>query len=140
MAIRFFTRLLLVLSMLGALSACTLLPVSPYDSTTDKSITRLHKQTAEFFVGAVRANECAYEHHVDFYQRARVSLSVLVVRAKAVAHNQTTVKQLDLLVKSFDNLAGLHRLGCFNAEQVDGLWSAFDMSFSAILRLELAKK
>lgn len=137
---RLFARLLFVLTILGALFACTLLPVSPYDSTTDKSITRLHKQTAEFFVGVVQESGCEREHHVEFYQRSRVALSGLMVRARAVAHNQTTVKQLRLLVKSFDDLADLHGLGCLNSAQVDDLWNAFDVSFSALLRLELGKK
>ena len=137
---RLFVRLLFLLSALGVMTACTSLPVSPYDSTTDKAITRLHKQTAEFFVGVVQAEGCEYDRHLGFYHTSKVSLSGLTVRAKAVAYNDIAVEQLALLVKSFDDLADLHELGCFSSAQVDDLWAAFDLSFSAILKLELAKK
>ena len=132
----------LMLAILLALSGCSLASISPYDNSADKAITKLHKQTAEFFVEFTKADElgCGYSHHLPFYQNSKVSISSLLVRARAMADNHITVSQLELLSFSYANLAQLHQLGCFTLAQVNELWTSFDASFSAILTLELAKK
>jgi len=133
----------LALASLLSLSGCSLVAVSPYDSSADKAITKLHKQTAEFFAESTKATDelgCGYSHHLPFYQNSKVSVSGLLVRARAMADNSLTVSQLELLSSSYANLAQLHRLGCFTPVQVNELWVSFDASFSAILKLELAKK
>ena len=132
----------LVLSILLALGGCSLVSISSYDSSADKGITKLHKQTAEFFAEFTKADElgCGYSHHLPFYQNSKVSISSLLVRARAMADNHITVSQLELLSSSYAGLAQLHQLGCFTPIQVNELWVSFDASFSAILRLELAKK
>jgi hypothetical protein len=125
------------------LGACSLVSVSPYDSSADKAITKLHKQTAEFFAESTKAADdpgCGYSHHLSFYQNSKVSMSSLLVRARAMADNNLTVSQLELLSSSYVNLAQLHQLGCFSPAQVKELWDSFDASFSSILKLELAKK
>ena len=133
----------LMLAILLALSGCSLVSISPYDNSADKAITKLHKQTAEFFVESSKASDdtgCGYFHHLSFYQTSKVSMSSLLVRARAMADNDLTVSQLELLSSSYVNLAQLHQLGCFTLAQVNELWTSFDASFSAILTLELAKK
>jgi len=125
------------------LSSCSLVSISPYDSSADKAITKLHKQTAEFFAESTKAADdpgCGYSHHLSFYQNSKVSMSSLLVRARAMADNNLTVSQLELLSSSYVNLAQLHQLGCFSPAQVKELWDSFDASFSSILKLELAKK
>ena len=136
---RFF--IIIIVNVL-LLSSCSLVSVSPYDSSADKAITKLHKQTAEFFAEFTKADElgCGYSHHLPFYQNSKVSISSLLVRARAMADNHITVSQLELLSSSYANLAQLHQLGCFTLAQVNELWVSFDASFSAILKLELAKK
>jgi len=133
----------LVLAILLALGGCSLVSTSPYDSSADKAITKLHKQTAEFFVEATKVTDelgCGYSHHLPFYQNSKISMSSLLVRARAIADNNLTVSQLELLSSSYAGLAKLHQLGCFSPAQVNELWTSFDASFSAILKLELAKK
>jgi len=137
---RFF---ILIMATVLLLSSCSLVSISPYDSSADKAITKLHKQTAEFFADSANvANEpgCGYPHHLPFYQNSKVSISGLLVRANAMVDNHLTVSQLKLLSSSYENLAQLHQLGCFIPAQVSELWMSFDASFSAIFRLELAKK
>jgi len=132
-----------VLAILLALGGCSLVSISPYDSSADKAITKLHKQTAEFFVEATKPADrpgCGYSHYLPFYQNSKVSMSSLLMRARAMADNSLTVSQLELLSSSYENLAQLHQLDCFTPAQVEELWMSFDASFSAILKLELAKK
>jgi hypothetical protein len=132
----------LTLAALSLLGGCSLVSISPYDSNTDKAITKLHKNTAEFFAEVITTGEpgCEYQHHLSFYQKSKVSMSSLLVRASAMADNSSTVSQLELLSSSYADLAQLHQLGCFTPVQVGELWMVFDTSFSAVLRLELAKK
>ena len=131
-----------VLAIILALGGCSSIAISPYDSSADKAITKLHKQTAEFFAEFTKADEpgCGYSHHLPFYPNSKVSMSSLLVRARAMADNHITVSQLELLSSSYAGLAQLHQLGCFTPAQVNELWVSFDVSFSAILKLELAKK
>ena len=132
-----------IVAILIALSGCSLVSTSPYDSSADKAITKLHKQTAEFFaefIKAVDKPECGYSHHLPFYKNSKVSISSLLVRARAMADNDITVSQLELLSSSYAGLAQLHQLACLTPVQVNELWVSFDTSFSAILKLELAKK
>ena len=137
---RFF---IIIMANVLLLSSCSLVSISPYDSSADKAITKLHKQTAEFFAESTKAADdpgCGYSHHLSFYQNSKVSMSSLLVRARAMADNNLTVSQLELLSSSYVNLAQLHQLGCFSPAQVKELWDSFDASFSSILKLELAKK
>jgi len=122
------------------LGACSMVASSHYDGKTDRALTKLHEQTAEFFVGAANPIDCEHNHYLDFYQQSRVAVSGLQVRAKAMADNRFTVEQLQLLASSYEGLEQLHRLGCFSEAQVEDLWAVFDAGFSAVLRLELAKK
>ena len=86
----------LVLAVLLALSGCSLVSTNPYDSSADKAITKLHKQTVEFIAESAKADEpdCGYSHHLPFYQNSKVSMSSLLVRARAMADNDITVSQL----------------------------------------------
>jgi hypothetical protein len=136
-------KIFILALVLSILQACALVPTTPYDSSTDKSITRLQKRTAQHFVvlAALQgAGPCDYAEFTDFYDDSAVALSGLMVRAKALPRNLVTVEQLLLLQFSFESLAKLHRLGCLSPVQVADVWRSFDASFSAILRLELAKK
>jgi len=132
-----------LLAIILTVGGCSLVATSPYDSSADKAITKLHKQTAEFFVEATKPADkpgCGYSHYLPFYQNSKVAISSLLMRARSMADNSLTVSQLELLSSSYENLAQLHQLGCFTPAQVEELWVSFDASFSAILKLELAKK
>ena len=84
--------------------------------------------------------ECAYDNHKKFYQDSKVTISAIEVRAKAIPKNTITIEQIGLLKDSLDKLEKLHKLGCFSAGQVENLRNSFNTSFTAILKLELAKK
>ncbi len=136
-------RFLTLVLFFSTLQACALVPTTPYDSSTDKSITRLQKRTAQHFVALAAlqgAGPCDYAEFTDFYDDSAVAFGGLLVRAKALPRNGVTVEQLLLLQSSFESLAKLHLLGCLSPVQVVDVWRSFDTSFSAILRLELAKK
>ena len=137
----FVTGLFLVL-LLG-LSACTVKLVSSYDEATDRAVTQLQRQVETFLVdlGAKQGSQkCAYDNHKAFYREVKVDVSALRVRAAAIAQNELTVEQLRLLDDSLNKLEQLHKIGCPSTEQLNALRTAFNSSFTAILKLELAKK
>lgn len=131
--------LLLLLSLPG----CAVKMVSSYDQQTDLAVTELHQQLSWFFVQMQAQHglpECEYRQHLPFYQQVTVSLDSLALRVNAIADNDLTIAQVALLQDSLQALQQLHQLGCFSPEQLNSLRSSFDSSFTAILKLELAKQ
>lgn len=132
-----------MLALLLLLSGCTVKLISSYDEKTDNAVTALQKDVTLFFItvqSQAGLPECNYSNHLGFYQQAKVDLSAIAVRSKAIAANEITVEQVELLQDSLTALEQLHQLGCFTPSQVDNLRSSFDSSITAILKLELAKK
>ncbi|SEH88270.1 hypothetical protein SAMN05660691_01931 [Rheinheimera pacifica] len=132
-----------VLALLLLLSGCTVKLISSYDEKTDNAVTALQKDVTLFFItvqSQAGLPECNYSNHIGFYQQAKVDLSAIAVRSKAIAANEITVEQVELLQDSLTALEQLHQLGCFTPSQVDNLRTSFDSSITAILKLELAKK
>jgi hypothetical protein len=116
--------------------------IADYDQKMDEGVTTLQKKTAAFLVKLERTcqtPEGAYARHVAFYDEVRVDLSVLQVRAEAIAHNQLTCAQLKLLEDSFEKMEARHKLG-FTPLLVAETRQPLNTTFTAILRLEVAKK
>lgn len=129
--------------VLFALSSCSIKLISSYDEKTDNSVTQLQKEVETFFVtieGQVGLPECSHENYKKFYQDSKVTISAIEVRAKAIPKNKITIEQIGLLKDSFDKLEKLHKLECFSVDQVVDLRNSFNSSFTAILKVELAKK
>jgi len=132
-----------ILALLLVLSGCSVKLVSSYDEKTDNAITQLQKDIETFFVtveSQTALPECEYDYHVRFYQDAKVAISAIAVRAKAIPKNEITVEQVELLKDSLNKLEQLHKLDCFTPGQIESLRTSFNTSITAILKLELAKK
>jgi hypothetical protein len=137
----FFTGLFL--AVLLGVSACTVKLVSSYDEATDKAVTDLQRKVETFLVdlgSQARSPKCGYNNHKAFYRDVKIDLSAIEVRAAALSQNDLTVEQLRLLEDSLNKLEQLHKIGCPSTEQLNALRTAFNSSFTAILKLELAKK
>lgn len=152
--VAYFTKLLLVIAAVSLSSGCAIKSVASYDETTDKNITALQRKFEAFLIGLQAKEglpECAFSQNAAFYTEAKVDLSSIKVRAEAIPKNDLTNEQLSLLTSSLHNLEMLHRvkdkksksggeLKCMSADEITPLRSAFNSSFTAILKLELAKK
>jgi hypothetical protein len=129
--------------VLLALAACTPRLLAPYDEVTDRSVSALQRQTEAHLIAleaAAGTPDCVFEHHQRFYTDARIDISALAVRTAAIPGNERTAEQTTLLLASLESLRQLHRLDCLSAEQIAILRTQFNSSFTAILRLELAKR
>ena len=125
--------------ILVSVTGCTVTLVSDYDEQTDQSVTKLQKELETFFVTieGQTVEECKLENHEKFYADAKVSLSAIELRAKAIPKNDITEKQVALLADSFNDLEEIHATSCPNADLLRG---SFNQAFLAILTFEIAKK
>jgi hypothetical protein len=125
--------------------------ISRYDEQTDQTVTALQKKVDGFLIklhGLEGTPACAYPRYRGFYEDVKVDVSAIEVRAAAIPQNSATVKQLGLLSKSLEALETLHKLksklgkqrNCLTEDELKPLRRNFNTSFTAILKLEIAKK
>lgn len=134
---------IIIVFYIFVVTGCTVKLISSYDEKTDEAVTDLHKKVETFFLSIESQEglpECTYENHMAFYQEAKVSVSAIELRARAIPDNDITIKQIVLLKENIEMLEQLHKLGCLSKEQVKPLRINFNSGFTAILKLELAKK
>ena len=93
---------------------------------------------------------CSYKNNAPFYLNSKVDLSAITIRVKAFANNELTIQQLAALKQALTSLEMLHqlkdkktnksnKLHCLTALELTPVRSAFETSFTAILKLEMAK-
>lgn len=133
-----FTIPLLIL-----LGGCTVQLVGPYDETTVKGVTDLHRKVEAVLVDLERhAGTPAgrYGESGNAYDRIRVDLRSLRLRVDALQRKERTVEQIDLLLKSVDQLEQLHQIGFKDREEIAPLRTNFEVIFKSILVVEMGKK
>ncbi len=127
----------------AALSGCAVKLISSYDEATDKAVTALQRKTEAHLIGLEAVEglpECKYEKHKSFYDEAKVDVSAIAVRAAAIPQNDITTESVALLANSLGSLEKLHKIACLSKDQIAPLRILFNSSFTAILKLELAKR
>jgi hypothetical protein len=125
------------------LSGCTVKLISSYDEKTDIAVSDLQKRMEAFFLTLESLEglpECAYEYHAEVYRDIKVEVSAIEVRARAIPDNDITIQQISLLKENVDMLEQLHKMSCLTKDQIEPLRINFNSGFTAILKLELAKK
>jgi hypothetical protein len=140
-----FRKLLVFISGLYLIigTGCTVKLISTYDEKTDIAVTDLQKRMETLFLSLESLEglpECAYEYHAAVYRDIKVSVSAIEVRAKAIPENDITIQQIELLKENIDLLEQLHKMSCLTKDQIEPLRINFNSGFTAILKLELAKK
>lgn len=116
--------------------------ISDYDENTASAVIQLHGQVEQFLLKLEKtAGKPEGSHGVleESYDHVRLALSDLHLRCAAREKNDLQVQQIDLISKNWDSLEQLHKLG-LTAEQIPPLRTAFNVAFTAVLRLENAKK
>jgi hypothetical protein len=134
-----FLWFLLIIPLVG----CQIKLIADYDEKTDKAVTALHRGTETFLIQAqqnIGSPKWDYENKKDFYNKTKVDISVIEVRARALPKNEITIKQLNLLSKNFEALESLHKGGKLSIPVIENLRGSFNSAFTAILKLEMAKK
>lgn len=125
------------------LSSCTVQLVGPYDETTVKEVTDLHRKVETLLVKLERTAgkpEGKYEGHEATYDTLRVGLRSLRLRVESLQRKENTAGQIDLLSKSLDSLEKLHKIGFKDPEEIAPLRTNFEVLFKSILVVEMGKK
>lgn len=117
--------------------------ISDYDEVTDKAVTALQEKVSRFFVevnenlGTDKAN---YTHYQSFYREVKINLTTLQIRANAMEKNELVQQQLRALKQLMSDLESMHKTGFPNQAALDLSEQAFNRTFTAILKLQLALK
>ena len=128
---------------IGVVGCAPIQLIAPYDQKTDEGVTNLQKMTAQFFTRIERQGGSTpddYKNQTKFYDDARVALSGVLVRSQALAQNDLTVQQIEILQQQFQKLEQDHKTMGISQAMVPQLEKAFNRTFTAILTLEVAKK
>jgi hypothetical protein len=132
-----------LLLLMGLLGCSPIQWIAPYDKKTDDAVTNLQKMTAQFFTHVERQKGSSaqdYKDETKFYDDAKVMLSGILVRARALTHNAKTAQQIEILGQQFQELEQTHKTIGISQAIVPQLERAFNRTFTAILTLEVAKK
>ncbi|MFQ5709488.1 MAG: hypothetical protein ACE5HO_18685 [bacterium] len=136
--------LTIILAFTLGLFGCTSVKlIADYDEKVDQEVTALHRKMETFFVrladiaGTPAGN---YENHKEFYEQVKVDISALELRVAVQPKNEITLKQIKLLRDSVDKLEQIHKVGINSPEVVQPIRESFKTAFTAILKLEMAKK
>lgn len=131
------------LPLVVVLAACAPALIAPYDEVTDQTVSALQRRTEAHLLALEDAQgtpACTYAQHRQFYADARIETSALAVRSAAIPGNALTSEQVLLLLDSLEQLRQLHQIACLTTAQIAILRTQFNSSFTAILKLELAKR
>jgi len=113
--------------------------IADYNQKIDDGVTDLQKKTDTLLIKLERQPE-PYSKHVAFYDDAKVQLSLLKTRADAIAFNSITSNQIDLLKSSYAEMETTDKKTGLRPILIPTLQDSFDRQFTAILKLEEAKK
>ncbi len=124
-------------------ASCTISLVGEYDPATDAAVTELYQTVDAFLIHIGRSigtDAASYEQNADFYPEALSRVNAIRFRSSLRPKNDITIQQLDLIKDNLDLLEQFHQMGFSDAEQLEPIQSAFEVSFKAIMKFELAKK
>jgi hypothetical protein len=155
---RAISQCVITVIILTVLPSCMFRLISEYDEATDKDVTQLQESVERFLTTLQRdaiPPGCRYSEQRAFYTNTVVAVSALMVRNEGRTKNKITVTQLGLLQDSLKTLESLHQMkeekwkqaptpdereACLSSADIDLARRNLNQSFSAILKLELAKK
>lgn len=134
---------LLMTAMMLIQSCTSIRLISDYDEITDKTVTQVQEKVSDYFVTLERTvgtQEGEYENFIETFDKIKVDLNTLEVRAAAFDKNRIVQEQVKELNNMITNLEKLHKLGFATYDQIKPLRQPFNTAFTAIIKLQLALK
>lgn len=135
-------RIFLLCWLASILIACQSLSMPPYDAKTDQLLTQTQHMTDKLLLD-VEANlglkKNRYASYGEQYKTILANLYVIRSRASALPHNQTTAKQITILMDSIRQLQTRHKLGFKHRAEIVHLQNLIDQQYQAVLKMELSK-
>jgi hypothetical protein len=141
---RVLLQWLAALLVMVALQGCAPVRlVGDYDEHIDQGVTALQHDTDAFIESldpGADAPVVAYADNHEYYDKARVAISGLRVRADAIERNSLTVQMLDNLRNGVNLFEQAHRRGGLTAMQLGRYQKGFNRHFTSLLTFELQKR
>jgi hypothetical protein len=116
--------------------------VADYDEATDKQVTELYKNMMAYMQDLVNTPQVSAADSIARaakYSSIQLDIGTLKLRASAKDKNDEQIQQVDLLANSWGIIAKLQALKASSKEFINAQ-SGLEISLTAILKLELAKK
>lgn len=148
-ALRLLPALALVALAVLATGGCTVRLISDYDETIDRSASQLQKEMDAFLTDMENGRDESVMYGVNrgFYPYYATEVRAVLVRAQAHPKNEHSVAQYELMLDSLQELETAHRgeegaedEGTLPVEAIPVFRDLFNQAWSAIIRLEVAKK
>jgi hypothetical protein len=116
--------------------------VADYDEEVDKEVTILYKSISAYMQDLVNAPQVSAQDSIvrsAKYNSIQLDIGALKLRASAKDKNDEQIQQVELLSDSWGIIAKLQALKATSKEFTNAQ-SGLEVSLTAILKLELAKK
>ena len=126
-------RALLALLVLS-LTACAL--IAPYDRITDERLTELHATVVALLEQLPGAS---YELARPGLGAVRRELGTLRLRQQARPRSGLMIAQVDTIIRTWDRLEALVKLGPLSLAEVDLIRRTLDVEFRSALAAEIDK-
>lgn len=116
--------------------------VADYDEAVDKQVTELYRSISVYMQDLVNTPQVSAADSIARaakYNSIQLDIGTLKLRASAKEKNDEQIQQVDLLANSWGIIAKLQALKATPKEFINAQ-SSLEISLTAILKLELAKK
>lgn len=116
--------------------------VADYDEAVDKQVTELYRNISTYMQDLVNTPQVSAVDSIARaakYNSIQLDIGTLKLRASAKDKNDEQIQQVDLLANSWGSIAKLQALKATSREFINAQ-SGLEISLTAILKLELAKK
>ena len=137
------SRMAVVVTLFLFTCACSVFrPSAPYDPAFDAGMVHFQKDVTAFFEEVAACNGTDRGTHSAFSGEYRsFSNRMAGLRGQAARHarNDSTLRALDLLRESFDEVEAMHREGLI-PEEVTVLRELVDTQLRLLVQLERAKR
>ena len=137
----------LILMIIFTQSCISIRLISEYDAITDQTLTEIQEEVSSYFIkleNSVGTEESSYDNYKDQFEKIKIDLNTLEVRAKAIDKNRIVTEQIKELQKMITNLENLHKSfgedGYQSYDLIKPNLNSFNNAFIAIIKLQLALK
>lgn len=139
MTYSYFKGFLMVVLFAATLVSCKVTLIAPYDEVVDQKTAALH-ETLLLHLKEWSRSTPEYEEVVDFYDKAEITLDILIARVKETPKSDILTKVLEKALANIKELRSAHESGLVDKNYIDQVYPDFNEQFGAIQRFQMALK
>ena len=116
--------------------------IADYDEAVDKQVTEIYRNISIYMQDLVNTPQVSGTDSIartTKYNSIQLDISTIKLRASAKEKNSQQIQQVELLADSWNKIGELQKLSP-TKDMVQSAQSGLEITLTAILRLEIAKK